>query len=76
MRTKIVSCLTLSLPLVLWACQAINDQTKPEQESLAEINNRSSDLEDAADASVNRQIADIIAEAGPALSEADNNTSQ
>ena len=76
MRTRIASCLTLSLPLVLVACQAISNQSKPEQESVAEINNRSSELEDAADAAVNRQISDIMADAEPALNEAAHKTAR
>jgi len=76
MRTRIASCLTLSLPLVLVACQAISNQSKPEQESVAEINTRSSELEDAADAAVNRQISDIMADAEPALNEAVHKTAR
>jgi hypothetical protein len=65
MPSRISTCFALSTLLVLAACQAITDETKPEQESVAEIENYSSELERAAEESVNRQIADSVADAPP-----------
>lgn len=48
----------------------------PEQESVAQIDNRSIELEQAAEESVNRQIADIMSDADPMNSEAVANIAQ
>ena len=76
MLAKLISSSTLPAFLLLAACQGITDQTVPEQESVAEINNRSDELEQAAEEAVNRQIAEIAAEAGPDTSEAVDKTAQ
>ena len=76
MLAKLISSSTLPALLLLAACQGITDQTVPEQESVAEINNRSDELEQAAEEAVNRQIAEIAAEAGPDTSEAVDKTAQ
>jgi serine/threonine protein phosphatase PrpC len=76
MLAKLISSSALPALLLLAACQGITDQTVPEQESVAEINNRSDELERAAEEAVNRQIAEIAAEAGPDTSEAVDKTAQ
>ena len=76
MLAKLISSSTLPALLLLAACQGITDQTVPEQESVAEINNRSDELERAAEEAVNRKIAEIAAEAGPDTSEAVDKTAQ
>jgi hypothetical protein len=76
MLAKLISSSTLPALLLLAACQGITDQTVPEQESVAEINNRSDELERAAEEAVNRQIAEIAAEAGPDTGEAVDKTAQ
>ena len=76
MLAKLISSSTLPALLLLAACQGITDQTVPEQESVAEINNRSDELERAAEEAVNRHIAEIAAEAGPDTSEAVDKTAQ
>ncbi|MFM8542043.1 MAG: hypothetical protein ACKOAM_02135 [Chakrabartia sp.] len=67
--SKIVPCVAALALVVLTGCQKITDQTVPEQESLAEIKNRSNELQQAADDSVNRQIAEIEADTAPSASE-------
>ena len=76
MLAKLISSSALPALLLLAACQGITDQTVPEQESVAEINNRSDELERAAEEAVNRQIAEIAAEAGPDTSKAVDKTAQ
>ena len=69
MYSKIAPCVAALALVVLTGCQKITDQTVPEQESLAEIDNRSNELQQAADDSVNRQIAEIEADTAPSASE-------
>ena len=76
MYSKIAPCVAALALVVLTGCQKITDQTVPEQESVAEINNRSDELEQAAEEAVNRQIAEIAAEVGPDTSEAVDKTAQ
>lgn len=63
MLAKFISSSAVLALLLLSACQGITNQTVPEQESVADINNRSDELEQAAEEAVNRQIAEIAAEA-------------
>ena len=65
MLAKLISSSAVLALLLLAACQGITDQTVPEQESVAEINNRSDELERAAEEAVNLQIAEIAADAAP-----------
>lgn len=76
MLAKLISSSAVLALLLLAACQGITDQTVPEQESVAEINNRSDELEQAAEEAVNRQIEEIAADAAPDASEAADNTAQ
>lgn len=69
MYSKIAPCVAALALVVLTGCQKITDQTVHEQESLAEIKNRSNELQQAADDSVNRQIAEIEADTPPSASE-------
>ena len=65
MYSKIAPCVAALALVVLTGCQKITDQTAPEQESLAEISNRSNELQQAAEDSVNRKIAEIDAGTEP-----------
>ncbi|NBU84228.1 MAG: hypothetical protein EBS21_06455 [Sphingomonadaceae bacterium] len=76
MLAKFITSSAVLALLLLAACQGITDQTVPEQESVAEINNRSDELEQAAEEAVNRQIAEIAAEVATDASEAADNTAQ
>jgi hypothetical protein len=76
MLAKLISSSAVLVLVLLAACQGITDQTVPEQESVAEINNRSDELEQAAEEVVNRKIAEIAAEAATDASEATDNTAQ
>jgi hypothetical protein len=76
MLAKLISSSAVLALLLLAACQGITDQTVPEQESVAEINNRSDEIEQAAEEAVNRQIEEIAADAAPDASEAADNTAQ
>jgi len=76
MLAKFITSSAVLALLLLAACQGITDQTVPEQESVAEINNRSDELEQASEEAVNRQIAEIAADAAPDASEAADNTAQ
>jgi len=76
MPSKLTSRLVIFPLILLTSCQAISDQTMPEQESVAQIDNRSIELEQAAEESVNRQIADIMSDADPMNSEAVANIAQ
>jgi predicted outer membrane protein len=76
MLAKFITSSAVLALLLLAACQGITDQTVPEQESVAEINNRSDELERAAEEAVNRQIAEIAAEVATDASEAADNTAQ
>lgn len=76
MLAKFFSSSAVLALLLLAACQGITEQTAPEQESVAEINNRSDELEQAAEEAVNRQITDIMADAAPAASVSADNTNQ
>ncbi len=76
MPSKLTSRLVIFPLILLTSCQGISDQTMPEQESVAQIDNRSIELEQAAEESVNRQIADIMSDADPMNSEAVANIAQ
>ncbi len=76
MPSKLTSRFAIFALMLLTACQAISDQTMPDQESVAQIDNRSIELEQAAEASVNRQIEDIMSESDPMNSEAAANIAQ
>ncbi|MEY3658080.1 MAG: hypothetical protein RLZZ561_1811 [Pseudomonadota bacterium] len=76
MLPKIISCPAVLALLLLTACEKITDPTVSEQESVAEINNRSNQLEQAAEEAVNRQIAELTADAAPDASNPADNAAQ
>jgi hypothetical protein len=64
---KILLVLLLGSAVTLSGCNQLAGGTTSEEESAAAIANRAEEIEAAADASVNRQIAEIEAEANASL---------
>ncbi len=64
---KILPLLILGSAVLLTGCDQLAGGTASEEQSAAAIANRAEEIEAAADASVNRQIAEIEAEANASL---------